>query len=139
MLDIRFFPDEILLVDDDGILNLVHKTIIQRAGLPSSLQCFENGKAALDYIQHKQSGLFQKSLIFLDLYMPQCTGWEFLRVFKDLPPEIKSTFMVVVLSSSVRLQDRELVDSFEEVKLFIEKPLRKKDLEQAIDLFQAFF
>lgn len=139
MSDLRFFPDEILLVDDDGILNLVHKAIIQRAGLPSSLQCFENGKDALDYIQQKPSGLFQKSLIFLDLYMPQCTGWEFLRVFKDLPPEIKCTFMIVLLSSSVRPQDKELVDSFEEVKLFIEKPLRKKDLDEAIDLFQTFF
>lgn len=119
---------KIYLIDDMELVNLMHLVLLRRFGVEDRVLSFTNPEDALDDIRFKKSDL-EPTLVFLDINMPQMTGFEFLEfmVLEDFPTNID----VIIVSSSISHEDRILANNFPQyVKDFVSKPLKPEKLIQ---------
>lgn len=117
--------EEICLIDDDRLINTIHKRIITRILPDVQIKVFENITYALEYIKIQPS---LRRLIFLDLNFPDSTGWDFLDQYTEM--ELNSP--VIIVSSSINNNDREKAKQYAQVKDFLAKPV-------TLDLLQKLF
>ncbi|MCS6968680.1 MAG: PAS domain S-box protein [Cytophagales bacterium] len=109
-------PVSIVLIDDDPIVNMVSKTLLQRHYPGIIIHTFLKAEEALEFLKKAKK---KPSLILLDIIMPGMNGWQFLEQFEQLP-EKPPVFM---LSSSLRRADQEEARRYPSVVDFITKPL----------------
>lgn len=111
---------KILVVDDEvDIAHLVEKMLE-----PDGLEVISasNGKEALDLLKK-----LKPDFIFLDLFMPEMSGWEVLvqikKMYKDIPVSI---FTVHPLNKSLQRKDvGSIID-------YVVKPFSKKDIIETL-------
>jgi CheY-like chemotaxis protein len=127
---------KVLIVDDDSVIVLLHKEMVRRFISPE-VQCFLNGKKALDYLtEHYIEG--GPILILLDINMPVMNGWELLDALQALPSS--NLISVIMVTSSIDTRDKERAKQYPQVIDFVEKPLsiktcnRLKQLPQMVGL-----
>ncbi|MEN9336786.1 MAG: hypothetical protein RLZZ500_1773 [Bacteroidota bacterium] len=115
----------ILLVDDDIIIDYLHKKILQKAGFNNSITTVYNGKEAIERLLclnerlDKNDGL----LLLLDLNMPILNGWQFLEEFQNIQMQLKYTIDIFILSSSNNPDDINSLKQNPLVKGYLNKPL----------------
>ena len=120
-------PDlEILVVDDDKILTLLHKRQLERLSFP--VRVYYNGKTALEYIKASPGTSF---LVLLDIHMPQMNGWEFLETINNTP--LKKEIKVVMVSSSITAADKHRALTYAQVIDYFAKPFTSVDLERLLE------
>jgi CheY-like chemotaxis protein len=111
---------EILVVDDDKVVTLLHKSCLKSSRIEHTPILCYNGKEALDYLRkHDKPG--KHFLILLDLNMPVLDGWKVLKRLKKDP--MQAQVFVVVVTSSINHQDAVKAKKFEQVIHFYRKPL----------------
>lgn len=109
---------KIVLIDDDPISTFVTEKLIHKnIRLPYKIFTFDNAREALEEISN-----IEPNYLFLDLNMPEMTGWDFLERFspKQDNPEI------YILSSSVDERDISKASEYKHVKKYLSKPLIKQ-------------
>lgn len=108
----------IVLIDDDPISIFVTEKLIQRNILqPCKVFSFDNAMDALKDIYR-----ISPHYLFLDLNMPEMTGWDFLETFNPA----KSDPEIYILSSSVDERDILKANQYDQVKKYLSKPLIKQ-------------
>ncbi len=125
----------IYLIDDDHISNYITTKIIDKQPFEKLIKTFENGRIAFnelinikwDYLSEE----FDEIIIFLDINMPVMNGWEFLNACVDNHLNTLVPIRLVMLTSSIDQNDRNLSKDYKMVKEFIIKPLTPKKLENA--------
>ncbi|WP_409151755.1 response regulator [Sphingobacterium sp. BS-2] len=110
----------ILLVDDDPIINFIHRTIIASVFPNSRTVAVENGRLALDYIENHPEGTY---LVFLDINMPVLDGWGFLDAVRTRSG--RYDLSIHILTSSVDSRDIERSANDELVISYMTKPLTR--------------
>lgn len=130
---------EILVVDDDKIVALLHKNQLRCSRLGPSPLLFNNGKEALSYLRKKD--LPNKNfLVLLDLNMPVLDGWNFLKLLEK--DTMVANVHVVIVTSSINREDEVRSKNFKNVVGFCRKPLDSscvkyiRELEPLRRLFQ---
>lgn len=123
--------NKILLVDDNEADNYLHKLIISEAEVAESVVDQPDGKTALEYLE-KGADQLPPDLIFLDINMPRMNGWEFLEAYAQLPDELQSAVVIVMLTTSVFSKDRERAERLPNFSGFLSKPLTEEDLLKVI-------
>ena len=124
----------ILLIDNDSISNFVNQKLIENLSGATHIHSFTDPKKALKKLEawsYAQSGP-PPSVIFLDLHMPEMSGWEFLKEFRKLREEIISGCSVVILTTSSHIYDLEKSMKFERVSDYIIKPLTAEKLGKVV-------
>lgn len=122
---------DILIVDDDKVVTLLHKNLLRNSSLNWPPVIFENGLEALTYIQ--ENDYSQKHfLVFLDLNMPVLDGWKFLKKIKKL--ELLSQVYVVIVTSSINQKDHLKAQKYDSVYYYCQKPLRLECIEKITNL-----
>lgn len=115
---------KIMLIDDEDISNFIVKKY---------LNIFAKNAEVLEYTDAKNayySLAFDKpDLIFLDLHMPEFSGWEFLEKMEENGMSHK----VVVLTASPSEEDQAQAYKFSNVVHFYVKPLSDEDIKDIID------
>ena len=116
-----------LVIDDDPINNMVCKAAIKSATGGIIAKCFTNPLEGLKYVRNEltSSGETTPVILFLDINMPEMSGWDWLESYKDFPESIKNMITVYILSSSVSPTDIELAHSNRLVKDYLSKPINK--------------
>ncbi|MDX1909633.1 MAG: response regulator [Bacteroidia bacterium] len=110
----------IMLVDDDGLTNMITTYALQSASKALKIVAFTSGADALDTLTALAADQQRlPDLILLDINMPIMDGWQFLDKFEPLRLPIK----LCMLTSSISQLDRNRAGQYSCVAGFITKPL----------------
>jgi CheY-like chemotaxis protein len=108
----------IVLIDDDPISTFVTEKLISRnVKEPCQFYKYQSARVALQEIYS-----IKPNYLFLDLNMPEMTGWDFLDSFNADQNEAQ----IYILSSSVDERDISKASRYSFVKDYLSKPLIKK-------------
>ncbi len=126
---------KILIIDDDSIVLLVQRKLLQRCEFNNPISSFTKGEKALEFL--KEENASQPFLIFLDINMPGMNGWQFLNEIKNLKGS--QNIFVIMVTSSIDNFDREVAEKFQNVIGFMEKPITGKDCSRIKDIPEIKF
>lgn len=128
---------EILVVDDDNLIRLLHQKNLQNSSIDQKITTFQNGKEALDYMENKKDPKIT-FLVLLDINMPVMDGWEFLESYKQ--SDSNETFVLMV-TSSIDGSDKDRAYTFPNVIGFYEKPFVAETIQgvKALKELKPFF
>lgn len=115
-----------LLIDDNYIDNFVTRKILESGNFAENIIVQQSPGEALIALEH---GAIKPDVIFLDIRMPQMSGFEFLEEYGKLQMENKEVVKIFMLSSSLDPTDMSLSSGSKYVAQFIHKPLTYESLE----------
>ncbi|MCZ4222604.1 response regulator [Pedobacter rhodius] len=116
---------EILVIDDDPIILLIHQVVLESALPAVSCQYFEDARKALLYME-QCAGSDKEFLLFLDINMPVVSGWDLLEEIRN--SVFKENVFVVMVTSSVNEGDKIKAGHYQNIYDFISKPLKEEHL-----------
>ena len=121
---------EFIVIDDDPINNIICQKLIELALPGSRVTTFTDVRPALSKLAESVASPSQKSILFLDINMPELNGWDFLDIFETYDETIRKNISIYLLSSSINQQDIDKAGENANVISFISKPLTKSVLQQ---------
>ena len=129
----------VLLIDDDGISNFLHKRLLLRNSTAKNIVAVESAKEGLELLL--QNEINEKpELIILDLNMAGLSGWDFIEEYRSIkePNGIKSK--IVLLTASANPDDEQKAGETDEVVEYFNKPLTDSHIKEIIEKhFGDFF
>jgi CheY-like chemotaxis protein len=120
----------IVLVDDDDVISLVHREVFRRVMPTAEIQVFRSGIQLLEQIQNDDT--FRFDVLFLDIRMPELDGFEVLDRLEHLQHSWIKDAHVFVLSSTLDERDLNRAKEHYLVDDFIGKPLTFSMIEQIL-------
>ena len=124
-----------LLIDDDDIISVIHPATIQRAIGDSDIEITPSGTEALALIDELiHFGESAPNYIFLDINMPEISGFEFLDRLTDREREFLKESKIIMLSSSVNQHDIERAKTYPMIRDFVSKPLTVEYIRDLVGL-----
>lgn len=127
--------NKVLIIDDEDIDCFLHTELLKKLGAANEVIVKKDGKEAMDYLKTGCMNNNYPSLIFVDLYMPNCTGFDFLKEFDALAIPNKYEIAVVILSYSEKADDIIRLNSIGRYH-YEHKPL---DIEKMENIFHRYF
>lgn len=126
-LDSKF--ENVMIVDDNTIDLYITKRLIIKNNFGKKVLEYAAADEALKYLQnHQESPLMLPHVIFLDIYMPVMSGFEFMVVYDKLPSTFKNNCKVFITSSSIDENDITQSNTNKNITAFREKPITKEFL-----------
>ncbi|HVW15933.1 MAG TPA: response regulator [Mucilaginibacter sp.] len=120
---------KVVLIDDNPIDHYIMRTMLYNNQACKQATYTFDGSMIIEFIEENRSRTNAlPDVIFLDLTMPDFSGWEFLEKFEKLMNGIGKHIELYVMTSSVRESDRERSCKYHCVSSFISKPLSKQAL-----------
>jgi CheY-like chemotaxis protein len=113
-----------LLIDDSPLDNFINSKLMELGNFATEVTIVEAPAKALSLLQNKQ---IVPDVIFLDISMPQMTGFDFLNAYGQLNID-KDHTKIFMLSSSIDRVDIGRANENKYVTKFITKPLTKAKL-----------
>lgn len=123
----------IVFVDDDFSTNYFNQHILQESKICKKFKFFLSAEEALSFFkeQRKLGTLQIPEYIFSDINMPKIDGWEFLQLLDEELPELNSS-KIVLLSTSSNPQDISRVDQSPNIQFLHPKPLTVELLKRLV-------
>lgn len=129
----------ILLVDDSKVSNKFNRTLIEELAISKIIRECSSGKEALRFLREQMNDVLFPDLIFLDLVMPEMSGFSFLEKYNDLQLNFKDGFkpVIVILSDHVQASNFSKSNSFTTYGIFeqFEKPLQQKNIQYLLEKY----
>lgn len=119
---------QFVVIDDDRIVHLITKYMIRLVYESVNVLSFQSPELAMNYFNSNFVIFPVRTIILLDICMPEMTGWEVLNKLTSLHPVIKKHFCTFIYSSSIDPKDRIKALAHPMVRGFIEKPLSEKKI-----------
>ena len=118
----------ILLIDDDPASLFITKKVIRNLMISQEVESVGNGCEGKDFVDD----YFKKfnkhpDLIFLDINMPVCDGFEFMTFINEKYPTLVNS--VVILTTSSHPRDEEKMKELG-IKHYISKPITLEKLSK---------
>ena len=126
----------VVVVDDDAADQLLARYVLEGRGLFGEILTASSAEEGLKICREWSSQGDDSSLVvFLDLWMPRMTGFDFLEEIDRAArcAELRVP-TIAILTSSCDDRERARALSFQTVVAYIEKPLREEDAESLFDL-----
>lgn len=123
-----------ILIDDDAIFNYVHEKTIRNLCSDCAIKTYLSSRRALTFVlENIHEEVNNQAYIFLDINMPELTGFEFLDEVIAVIPDFLNQYNVYILTSSLNDKDKQKAETYIGLKGYLEKPL---DKEQLIQIFE---
>jgi CheY-like chemotaxis protein len=116
----------LVIIDDDPIHHKIVQYMLTKNELSKETTYTFDGKLVLDYLEENKTKITSlPDYIFLDLYMPNSSGWDFLNGFQEIYKTLKKDIKVFIVSSSIFQMDINRSKNYPFVTSYITKPLMK--------------
>lgn len=121
---------KLILIDDEPIFHKIVQMTLKNSELSNHATYSADGEAVLDYLEEKRSeSTSLPDYIFVDLYMPRFSGWDFLNRFQKIYQTLKKNINIYIVSSSIDPRDIDRSKSYPFTTTFISKPVMKEVFE----------
>lgn len=119
-----------ILIDDDELINFIHRQVILSVEPEAQVDIYLSAEEGMIKLRElAESGNNDPTIIFVDINMPEITGFDLLRSLSTVISNKENLYLYMV-SSSLFESDREQARSFSFVKGYREKPLGKTDIQE---------
>jgi CheY-like chemotaxis protein len=126
----------IMLIDDNKDDNLFHSRVIKKADAANSVIVYKDAREALGFLTAKEDHPDQHpDLIFLDINMPGMNGWEFLDEYSKLDIRLRSSAIIVMLTTSMNPDDEARSSDSKVTTAYRTKPLTEEMLSEIIEKY----
>lgn len=115
------------IVDDDEVSLFLTSMLLESGSYVRQVESFESAEQALKKLQNEDPDSLP-DIIFLDLNMPDLSGWEFLDILSEHEKKYMHKCKVFILSSSVDTAEKEKAKEYKLVAAFLHKPLDEDEL-----------
>ena len=128
-----FKYNTVMLIDDNDMDNLINQKIIEANSFADKIYTNTNGLSALEFLHNLNVNKdtleeMLPEVIFVDLNMPVLNGFRFIEKFYEMPQKFVKTCKVVILTSSLNAEDREIAKRLKPNIIFLNKPLTQESL-----------
>ena len=123
---------ETVMIIDDNITDLyVYSRMITKNNFGKNVLEYSVATEAMQYLQDNQDNFsVLPQIIFVDIYMPLMSGFEFLEDYDKLSPALKAHCRVYIVSSTIDNEDIVKSHSDMNVVSFQVKPITKEFLDR---------
>lgn len=121
----------VMIIDDNAVDLYIASRMIESNQFATTILEHNSALDALDYLQKYQDNPEQlPQVIFVDIYMPQMSGFEFMESYGNLPLALREHCKVFILSSSIDDRDIARARANNHTCSFVVKPISKEFLAE---------
>ncbi|MBC7845330.1 MAG: response regulator [Flavobacterium sp.] len=128
--DIHTKFERVMIIDDNIIDLYITKRLIIKTNFGKNVLEYFSAEKALKYLQdHQETISMWPQIIFIDIYMPVMSGFEFLEGYDLLPAKLKKNCKAFIISSSIDDNDIARSRLDKNLTAFQVKPITKEFLD----------
>jgi CheY-like chemotaxis protein len=125
--------DTVMIIDDNNIDLYIASRVIQKAGFADNVLRYTSAREALQYLKEHTDRIPKlPEVIFVDIYMPDMSGFEFMAAYDGLAPKLKEHCHAYIISSSLDENDIARAHKDKNVVAFHEKPITAEFLQNVL-------
>lgn len=125
--------ETVMIIDDDMVDSYIISRLIINNNFGKNVLHFKEGQEALQYLHENQDNILKlPQIIFVDIYMPLMSGFEFLEAYDKLSAALKKYCKTYIISSTIDNEDIARSNSNKNVVSFHVKPISKEFLDRII-------
>jgi len=124
--------EHIILIDDNEVTNFYNQDLLSSIDPSWKITAFNTADQALAYFKANANARI-RALVFLDIRMPEYTGFDLLRELEDLDLVDDADLTFCMLTSSSQVRDKEELTKFPLVQRYIEKPLSVEKVQRVLE------
>jgi CheY-like chemotaxis protein len=121
--------ENVMIIDDNLIDLYISSQMIPKHNFGKKVLQYSSAIEALKYLQENQENIPRlPEVIFVDIYMPGMSGFEFMKEYDKLSTSLKNFCKVFIISSSLDEQDLNCANNDKNIVAMKEKPITKEFL-----------
>jgi CheY-like chemotaxis protein len=121
--------ESVMIIDDNLIDLYISSRMITKNNFGKKVLQYSSAIEALKYLQENQENISQlPEFIFVDIYMPGMSGFEFMKEYDKLSTQLKKLCRIFIISSSIDEQDLICVNNDKNIVAMKQKPITKEFL-----------
>ncbi|SHH89047.1 response regulator [Flavobacterium defluvii] len=130
-LDPKF--ETVMIIDDNLVDLYIISRMITQNNFGKNVLHYTEAQEAIKYLQENQDNISKlPQIIFVDIYMPLMSGFEFLETYDALSTNLKNYCKTYIISSTIDNDDIARSSSNKNVVSFHVKPITKEFLDRII-------
>ncbi|OAB28490.1 Response regulator receiver domain-containing protein [Flavobacterium fryxellicola] len=120
----------VMLIDDNTIDLYVTSRIMTKNNFTEKIDQYTSAIKALEFLKENQGNFTElPQIIFVDIYMPLMSGFEFMEKYDKLSSALKKQCKVYIISSSIDENDIKRANDDVNVVAFQVKTITKEFLD----------